>query len=81
MASLINNRLPIIRTGNAVILPVDCELMQVAIEPAERGLNDSMQLVECKSARHKNAAPDGRAHFVQSYLELIDGGDSFGGSS
>ncbi|MCG3158239.1 MAG: hypothetical protein DKINENOH_04880 [bacterium] len=80
MVSLVNNWLPIFWTGNAVVFPVDEELMQVVIEPAESGLDNSMQLVESETSRDKNATPDGWAYFVEGYLELIYGGVSFGDS-
>ena len=46
--------------GIAVGQAADAELVEVAVPPAESGLDDMMQLAEAEAARHDQAPPDRR---------------------
>src|SRR6266498_3672712 len=60
------------KIGDAVVLAVDDELMEMRVGPAEGDLDDGMQLDDCCSIGHQQAAPDQRANPVEPDAELVD---------
>ena len=56
--------------GIAVGQATDAEFVEVAVPPAEGGLNDTMQLAEMEAARHDQAPPDRRLDFGELDTDL-----------
>ena len=56
--------------GIAVGHAADAELVQVAVPPAEGGLDDAMQLTEVEAARHNQATPDRGLDFGERDADL-----------
>ena len=54
----------------AVAQPADIELMEVRIGPAERRLDDPVQLAEMEAPRDDNLAPDCRLDVEHGDAEL-----------
>ena len=56
--------------GIAIGQAADAELVEVAVPPAESGLDDTMQLAETEAARHDQAPPDRRLDFGERDTDL-----------
>ena len=56
--------------GIAVGQAGDAELVEVAVPPAESGLDDTMQLAATEAARHDQAPPDRRLDFGERDTDL-----------
>jgi len=56
--------------GIAVGQAADAELVQVAVPPAEGGLDDAMQLAEMEAARHDQATPNRWLDFGERDADL-----------
>src|SRR6185437_2804703 len=54
----------------AVRQAADAELVRMIIPPAERGLDDAVQLTEMEAARHDQAAPDRRLDLGEGDADL-----------
>jgi hypothetical protein len=60
------------KIGDAVVLAVDDELMEMRVAPAEGDLDDGMQLGDSRRIGEQQAAPDQRADSVEPDADLVD---------
>ncbi len=58
--------------ATSIVLTMNPEAVQVAVVPAHRHLNDTMELSNARVAADQHTAPDQRGHVTEDKPELVD---------